>query len=238
MTYITIMSFNIHHGRGTDGVLNLQRIADLIAACDVDVAVLNEVDRNFSSRSDNIDQIDWLAHYLQMDYAFGPAVHRGENREFGNAVLSRYPIADIQNYRLHYRLVEDRALLDVTCLIEAQPIKLYATHLSLDRITHRRQTSFILNKVRETRLPVILAGDWNMKPGSSPWCHVTRHLMDSWQEAGEGSGFTFPSYRPRARLDYIFLSPSFRVVQADVVKTLPEASDHLPLVIKVYTHFQ
>lgn len=240
---LKIMTFNIRHGRGMDGEVNLSRIANLIRENAADIIGLNEVDRHFSERSDFIDQAAWLADCLQMDYAYGPAISLDPKtsttqRQYGNALLSRYPIASINNYRFHFGVVEDRSLLETTVLINEQPFQAFVTHLSLDPLTHKKQTNFILDQVKQDENPVVLLGDWNMKPGSRAWRRITRHLTDAWDCAGEGAGFTFPSLRPRVRLDYIFLNRHFHIENVEVITTVPEASDHLPLVTKVNTHFR
>ncbi|MBY8832781.1 endonuclease/exonuclease/phosphatase family protein, partial [Bacillus licheniformis] len=83
--------------------------------------------------------------------------------------------------------------------------------------------------VQESDLPVIVTGDFNMKPYSRGWKKVAEKLADLWDESQYGQGFTHPSHRPRRRLDYIFLSPSFHVSAAEIVAVDPNASDHLPL---------
>lgn len=76
---------------------------------------------------------------------------------------------------------------------------------------------------------MIIMGDWNMRPGSRGWRKITREFQDVWYLGGNGAGFTYPSFRPRLRLDYIFVSPYFRVVEVELVTILSKASDHLPL---------
>ena len=49
------MLWNIHHGEGTDGKIDLQRLADVIAKESPDVVMLQEVDRNMP-RSGKVDQ--------------------------------------------------------------------------------------------------------------------------------------------------------------------------------------
>lgn len=240
---LTIMTFNIHHGRGTDKILSLERIAEMIAQHPVDLVGLNEVDRHFSERSDYIDQISWLADRLQMDFAYGPAITLKKHvsrmtRQYGNALLSRYPISAITNHGFHFKTVENRSLLEVTVQINLQRIKVYVTHLSLEPITHWKQTTAILNKIELEQEPVILLGDWNMKPGARAWKRLTSHLQDAWQCGDDGPGYTFPSVNPKARLDYIFLSDHFRINTTKVVMDNPAASDHLPVITKVNTHFR
>lgn len=236
---LTMMTFNIHHGRGTDGELNLARIANIITKSGADLIGLNEVDRHFSARSDYKDQIRWLAERLQFDYAYGPALslRRGASsnrKQYGNALLSRYPITSVENHRFQFRVVEDRALLEATVHVAKRRLKVYVTHLSLDPITHHRQTETIVNKVTQDDPPVIVLGDWNMRPGARAWKKITQSLQDVWLCAGVGPGYTFPSSRPQTRLDYIFLSDDFRITETKVVSASPEASDHLPVLATVH----
>jgi len=58
---LRILSYNIHHGRGTDGVVDLERIATVIRGCDADVALLQEVDDQ-TVRTGHVDQPAELAH--------------------------------------------------------------------------------------------------------------------------------------------------------------------------------
>src|ERR1700678_2081046 len=105
-TTVTVMSFNIHHGEGTDGVLDLARIARVIEASGAGVVGLQEVDRNFAQRSGWSDQVAGLAELLGCHVAYGPNIdldppQPGNPRaQFGNAVLSRYPIARSENTSL------------------------------------------------------------------------------------------------------------------------------------------
>src|SRR5687768_6294484 len=61
---IRFMTFNIHHGVGSDGNLNLDRTADAIRAANPDVVALQEVDAYFSQRSGCKDQVAELASKL------------------------------------------------------------------------------------------------------------------------------------------------------------------------------
>jgi endonuclease/exonuclease/phosphatase family metal-dependent hydrolase len=72
-------------------------------------------------------------------------------------------------------------------------------------------------------------GDWNMKPESLEWRKITREFQDVWNITGIGAGYTYPSLRPRSRLDYLFVSPHFRVIDTEIITNNPKVSDHLPL---------
>ena len=45
---IRVLSYNIHHGEGVDGVLDLARIGGVIKSVKPDLVALQEVDRNAS----------------------------------------------------------------------------------------------------------------------------------------------------------------------------------------------
>jgi endonuclease/exonuclease/phosphatase family metal-dependent hydrolase len=230
------MTFNIHHGRGRDKQLDLNRIAELIEGSGADIIGLNEVDKHFSKRSDNIDQISWLAKQLNMQHAFSPSLSlrfkkTSPVRQYGNALLSRYPIVNAKSHLLNILpgIVEGRSILEATLQINEKCLKINVTHLSLNPILHRKQTNFMINQFNNTSDPTIVMGDWNMKPESKDWRKMTHEFQDAWTIAGKGTGFTYPSLRPRTRLDYLFVSPHFRVIDADIITNNPKASDHLPL---------
>ncbi|WP_047155243.1 endonuclease/exonuclease/phosphatase family protein [Aneurinibacillus tyrosinisolvens] len=232
---INVMTFNIHHGRGTDRKLNLERIAKVIQESKADLVSLNEVDRHFSKRSDYIDQVSWLAKYLEMNHAFGEAYTLQSKdstvlRQYGNAFLSRYPIVLEKNHLLTFnRFTENRSLLEIGVQLPKQLFKVYVTHLNLNPFIHKKQTNFIVGKIEEDSQPVVIMGDWNMKPEVKAWKKMTRHFIDVCYAAGKGTYCTFPSFRPKLQLDYIFVSPDIHVASVEVVEINSSASDHLLL---------
>ena len=126
---LTVMSFNIASGKRIDGKLDLELTAQAIEQGQVDVAGLQEVDRNFSSRSRFWDQAKWLSNRLGMHMAYGPnLVDRGAGgvrpkREYGNAILSRYPVVSFRNHDLsavevHPEEFEPRGMLEAVIEME------------------------------------------------------------------------------------------------------------------------
>jgi endonuclease/exonuclease/phosphatase family metal-dependent hydrolase len=234
---LKVMTFNIHHGKGTDRKLNLERVIALIKESKADVIGLNEVDKHFSRRSDYCDQVSYLAKHLHMYPAFGATFtlkskQSSNLRQFGNALLSRFPIVSKKNHLIDFYagIIEGRSLLDVTLQIKQKQLNVFVTHLSLNPILHRKQTDFILKKMLSKHLPVIVLGDWNMKPKKATWEKVNSLLTDVSEIAGKNVLYTFPSDRPKSKLDYIFVSDHFHVVSTNVIDNIPAASDHLPLI--------
>lgn len=230
------MTFNIHHGKGIDKQVDLYRIAEVIEKSDADIIGLNEADKHFSKRSLYENQIGWLAKQLNIEHAFSPSLSiKSKNsttiRQYGNALLSRYPIVTKKSHSFNYisGLIEGRSLLDATIEINNQLYQIMVTHLSLNPFLHRKQTDFIANHLHMYHHPIMIMGDWNMKPRSRGFRKITNELQDAWHFAEMGPGYTYPSLHPRMRLDYIFVSRNLQVVEAEVLTNMPIASDHLPL---------
>ncbi|CAH8770802.1 endonuclease/exonuclease/phosphatase family protein [Paenibacillus dendritiformis] len=233
---IKVATFNIHHGRGIDGKLNLERIAQGIEDSQADIIALNEVDKHFSRRSGYADQLQWLSDRLCMRHSFfGPAISSSSKSgsviaQYGNAVLSRFPIVSRHNYVFHRSPFdfEKRAVLEVSVHIHRHLVKIYVTHLSLAPYIRSRQIDFLGDKITQDTCPVIAMGDFNTRPGTKAWHKLQRFATDACHHAGIPC-YTFPSIRPRLRLDYILVSRHFHIASTEVITSLPVASDHLPL---------
>jgi endonuclease/exonuclease/phosphatase family metal-dependent hydrolase len=231
---IRVMTYNIRHGEGVDGQLDLQRIADLITSQQADLVAVQEVDKGVA-RTAGRDLPAELAALTGLHYFFEKNIdHQGG--EYGNLILSRYPIE--QRLNRHYRMLregEQRGLLQIVVSARGQRLVFMATH-----IDHRSDDSERLVNVDEiceaadlhASQPVIVAGDFNDRPGSRVHSKMKRQFCDAWEVVGRGDGFTFSADRPRSRIDYVWLSnhSSLKPVAAWVVAS--EASDHLPLVVE------
>lgn len=95
---ITIVSYNILHGKGMDGKIDLERIAAVIAKESPDLVTLQEVDQN-CARSGNNDQAAELGRLLKMNHRFGKFMNL-QGGEYGMAVLSRFPIEKTIRHQL------------------------------------------------------------------------------------------------------------------------------------------
>ena len=95
---LSVMTYNIHHGEGTDGKVDIERIAAVIKQADPDLVALQEVDQKVK-RSGQIDQPAELARLTGLHVVFGGNLPL-EGGEYGNAVLSRFPIKRHENHSL------------------------------------------------------------------------------------------------------------------------------------------
>ena len=237
---LTVMSYNIHHGRGEDDVLDLGRIAAVIRAEDVEVVALQEVDNHFGARSEFRDQAQELARSLGMHFNYAanldvdPLEPGAPRRQYGAAILSEFPILESENLLLPRSSTrnEQRGLLEALINVRGVPFRVYNTHLqhnsSLDRTL---QVQAIVEEVEEERGPHALLGDLNARPGAPELAPLFPRFNDAWTLGGEGEGFTLSASNPYARIDYVLVSPDIGVEGARVPPTL--ASDHLPVVAEL-----
>lgn len=245
---VKVLTYNVLGGRNTDGARDLSRLADVINRLDPDVVALQEVDRH-TGRLNGVDLPAELALLTGMDFAFGRAMYY-DGGEYGEAILSRFPIIDVTNHLLpHLDTSEPRAALAATIQFPAseQKFVFIGTHLDHlrspeDRIAQAQEINAILKHY--DGLPILLAGDLNAEPGSEPMRILEARWTDVW--SGEEDGFTLPSDAPRKRIDYILYRPDDRwsvvtgyrgidIQQADTSwRTLLNlASDHLPLMAEL-----
>lgn len=165
--------------------------------------------------------------------AASPFWHLGrEDRvgRVGNAVASRWPIADREALRLPDRGDgEKRAAISVTIDAPFGPVGLTCTHLNWkfeQGAIREKQVAAVCDLALRRRpregFPPLLVGDFNAEPDSAEIRYVTGLqslegrsvcFLDAWRVAGaEGPGHTWSNRNPYARaefepdrrIDYIF----------------------------------
>ncbi len=97
---VRVLTYNIHHGAGTDGKTDLARTAGAIKRLTPDLVALQEVDKA-TTRSRGVDQAAELGRLTGMHFAFGKAMDFAGG-QYGEAILSRYPLMEIQVHSLPF----------------------------------------------------------------------------------------------------------------------------------------
>lgn len=228
-TRVRVLSYNIHHAEGTDRKLDLARIAAVIRSAKPDVVALQEVDRNVM-RTGNVDQVAELAKLTEMQHVFGGNI-KLQGGEYGNAVLTRWPIRRHQNRLLTSTGGEQRGVLEVEIEVPGadEPLVVLGTHLDHRRPDDERfQSAVAINsyEVTQSGQPAILLGDLNDVRGG----RTLRELESKWTHTSEQALPTAPSRRPRRQIDFILVRPAerWRTIETRVLEE-PVASDHAPL---------
>ena len=240
LSEIRVMSFNIHHGASGGDVLDLDRIAREIESSGAQIVGLQEVDRHWSARSNYQDQAAWLAERLNMHYAYaanldlGPEPGHSDRRQYGTAVLSKYPILSSENHLLtniQYaeKPTEQRGLLETVINVEGNHISFYNTHLDHRRSEQRQlQVKEIIGITSGSGRPSLLVGDLNAIPASTEMQELMSRFTDVFAALGQDQDYTMPVENPDRRIDYILGQGDIRPRFAEVIKTA--ASDHLPII--------
>ena len=238
-TDLTAMTYNIHHGVGMDGTLDLDRIAADIRTAGADVVGLQEVDNHWGERSNFENQAERLAELLDMNVCFSanldaaPAEGQSANRQYGTAILSSHALSNCANTPLtNHEGGEQRGLAQADVDVDGQTVRFYNTHLTHNneagRLVQAREVAQI---VATDGLPSILVGDLNAVPESDALAAVTPWLADAWTTVGEGDGFTIPPENPDRRIDYVLAERTIEPLSSHVVDTMN--SDHLPVVTEL-----
>ena len=162
---IELVSWNIQWGRGMDGVVDLARIVDTVMAIgDPDIICFQEVTRNLPALAgnDGADQPAVIAGLLPgFEAVYGPGTdlagegpqsgresdqepgqEPGSRRQFGNMVLSRFPVAQVMAHLLPRPSVTgghhlQRQALEVIVETPGGPLRVVTTHLEYYAAAHR-----------------------------------------------------------------------------------------------------
>ena len=222
---VRVMTYNLHNGFNTDGLLDLEALADVIEDEEADIVALQEVSRGWVING-SADMLLWLSQRLDMPYIYGPSMEHF----WGNAILSRFPVTDWGKVDLPPRdltLLRQFTWADFA-LGEGQHLRVIATHFHHPEDggeTRLLQAEALLSFWNAHPKTVVLA-DLNAEPDS---LEITAFRRAGFADALEGvaSRATFPSYEPAERIDYILASPDLRLSKPSIPRT--RASDHLPV---------
>ncbi|TQV62837.1 MAG: EEP domain-containing protein [Halothiobacillaceae bacterium] len=203
---------------------NLDQIAEVIGG--YDIVGLQEVDAG-SFRSQFINQAEYLAQRSNM-----PFWEHQTNRDLGHlAKHSLGMVARYQPYKVEHRalpgLLPGRGVMLARFGTPEARLTVAVMHLALGRGSRMRQMGFVADLLAKES-NAILMGDFNCLP------HAPEMRM---MQARTGLVLpdrelhTYPSWRPNRMIDYILVTPTLRMREAEVLH-LPH-SDHLPLAVEV-----
>lgn len=229
---LRVLTYNIHHGAGADGVLDLERIARVIRSAEPDLVALQEVDVN-TRRSGGVDQAAKLGELTGMHASFAKAMDY-DGGQYGCAILSRRRPVEARRHPLPAdEGREPRVLAEVRVTAGdepgAPPVVFLGTHLDhaseAQRLSQVREIERVTSRIDGPA--VILAGDLNARPGSEVMTELLRHWTDA---TADPELKTFPAAAPRSKIDYVLYRPGPRLKPVES-RVLEEkvASDHRPV---------
>ncbi|NLI79532.1 MAG: hypothetical protein GX442_24200 [Candidatus Riflebacteria bacterium] len=232
---LRIASYNIAHGRGVKvgglneiaKLKNLKAIAALLRREEVDVVGISEISKH-DARAKFIDQAKYLANRLDFHHVYAENTERGWGlvTSQGNAVLSRHPIVWSQNHKL-WRISdasEQRGCLETLIdLGQGRRLRFLVCHLSTNSTESPRQIEQILALVKASKEPVVLAGDFNLRPTSGGIKALAKEMKDAsaglvTTQAVKGS--------KESKIDYLFVAGPVTFGVAWTTGVKERLSDH------------
>jgi endonuclease/exonuclease/phosphatase family metal-dependent hydrolase len=251
---LRVLSYNIHKCiGGVDRRYDPHRVATVIRNLQPDVLLLQEVDHG-ASRSNGDRQCDLLGDLLDLKHrTWFPNVEVRGGGQYGNAILSRYPLIESMNIDLSIRFKKRRSCLHGVIRVRHDDIDrtvhVYNMHLGLARFERRIQLRKFVDSHPFATLhhdtPVVVGGDLNDVYGRLGELLRPAGFRGPGAEADESAArairqrpLTFPAWGPLRPLDAIFVrgSVDFMKLSRCESELARRASDHRPLLAEVRLH--
>ena len=236
-----LLTWNIHKGiGGVDRRYSPGRITEVLRHYDADVVLLQEVDDGVP-RSGSDRQVDLIGDVLDYPHrAFGSNV-RLKAGCYGNATLSRFPIARHSNLCLTFPLKKARGAL-ITVLDAQVGRHRYTLHivnvnLGLSGMERRWQMRKLFRSAALSALDgssrVVIGGDTNDWTGALGAAFKHRGFKCA-TGSGAHASRTFPAWAPVGPLDRVFVRGGLHETQHYTARMelARQASDHLPVIVE------
>lgn len=220
-------SYNIWFGEDIE--LALSEMREIQSQKELDILLLQEMDEAGTER---------IARELHLNYVYFPAaIEPTYGKNFGNAIVSRWPILDAQKLILPHKSLSNRMnriATRATIRVHGTDILVYSIHTeSIFTLPSFRKDQYtaVLNDIEPEATFVIVGGDFNSFTEAD-----VREIEEFHQQAGftrvsEDSGDTLVKYGIGIASDHIF-AKGFVVEEAGKLAEAT-ASDHLPIWVKL-----
>ncbi len=235
--HFRLLTYNIHKGiGGVDRRYSPERIVETIEHYEPDIALLQEVDDGVP-RSEHHRQVEMLALGMGFHHHAYQRNVRLKSGYYGNAILSRFPLLQVDTIDLTVPLKKRRQALVVRsrlrCQGHSRTITLANVHLGLAGYERKMQLRRLLDhpllKHHHVSSPVLVAGDFN-----DVWGTLGKRVMlPAGFVSSRDSIRTFPATMPLRSLDRVFVRGAIVIHRAFAGHTrlARQASDHLPLIV-------
>ena len=228
---IRVVTYNVHRGRGLDGRTKPDRIAAVLQDIDADVVALQEV---VGAGPRHGGHAEAFGAALGMGWVMAPTRHLWSH-QFGNVVLSRFPITHHVRYNLSWKTCEPRGCMRVDLAIDDElTLHLYNAHFGTAILERRVQAQRLAGIVSDRRVtgPKIVLGDFNEWSRGPASALLSERLNGIDLAAHLRRRRTYPGVFPLVHLDHIYYQGRVEVEKVELVRSRRAliASDHLPLV--------
>lgn len=230
---LRVATYNVHRGRGLDGRTRPERIAEVLQGIGADIVALQEV---VGAGPRHSGHAELIGAALGMGWVMAPA-RQLWGHQFGNVILSRFPVTHHVMYDLSWKTCERRVCMRVDLEVHGRLLHFYNVHFGTAILERRIQAARLAGIVSDRRVsgPKLVLGDfneWTRGPASALLSErlqsidIAAHLRRRW---------TYPGVLPLVHLDHIYYQGPIEVLKVELVRTRRAliASDHLPLVAEL-----
>lgn len=220
---IKIVTWNIRFSENIEtAIAELRSVEEL---SDADILLLQEMDEV---------GVDEIARSLDYNYVYYPAsVHTYHNKNFGNAILSKWPISEPAKLLLPFvnpKNSQTRIAVRAVVTVEQRQVLVYSVHTETFWLGPQKkvaQIEALVDDIPDDEPYVIVGGDFNTLTGSSIVEVEEQFASADLTRASEETGETFEATFLPFVTDHIF-ARGMAVIEASVWAET-EASDHFPV---------
>jgi endonuclease/exonuclease/phosphatase family metal-dependent hydrolase len=220
---LVVVTYNLRYGEAISETVAAFQTAEPLPAADF--ILLQEMDEA---------GVVALAQALGYDYAYAPASVAEDGDDFGNAILSRWPLREARKIilpGLHPLSGQQRTATRATARVGDEDLLLYSTHIEIATAPvalRVGQMAAVLADVPDAAERVIIGGDFNTITARGVAALAEQYAAGGLDHATPGLGPTFTRFglRPSAA-DHLF-TRGFDVLDAGVLGDV-SASDHFPV---------
>jgi endonuclease/exonuclease/phosphatase family metal-dependent hydrolase len=230
---LRVATYNIHRCRGLDGRTRPARIAAVLRTIEADVIALQEV---IGAGPHGRGHAEELGALLGMGWVMAPA-RQMRGHQFGNAVLSRFPITQHLEHDLSWKTCEPRRMQRVDIAAEGCTLHVYNVHLGTAILERRHQAQRLATIVSDRHVngPKLVLGDFNEWMRGFATVLLSEKLRSVDLRNHLRRRRTYPGVFPILHLDHIYYEGRVEILGVELPRTRLSlvASDHLPLVADV-----
>jgi len=225
---IKVVTYNINEGRAVDQAIEELNTSAVLR--DPDILLLQEMDEDGTRQ---------LACALRHNYVYYPAsVFPRTKRNFGNAILTKWPLSNPGKILLPYKGLNNQQLrIAVRANVAIADLELLAYSVHTETYTvpirHRKaQIAAVVDDIGSRNGHVVVGGDFNTVSNRSIKRMVGQFAEIDLVRASKGAGPTVSKFglQPSAA-DHVFVR-GLKVLARGKVGTT-EASDHFPVWVKL-----
>jgi endonuclease/exonuclease/phosphatase family metal-dependent hydrolase len=205
----------------------------VLSKIDADIVALQEV---VGAGSSSVSHIEEIGTALGMGWVMASARHlRGH--QFGNAILSRFPILHHVEHDLSWKTCERRCLQRADIDVNGHTLHIYNVHLGTAILERRHQAERLAAIVSDSHVggAKLVLGDFNewMRGLTTELLSSRLKSLDLWNYLRRRR--TYPSFLPLLHLDHIYYAGRVEIIGVKLPRTRLSlvTSDHLPLVADV-----